>query len=1299
MRYIIAFILPTVLCAKLYSQSGRYFDNSPYYLNHRPQNPESSSLGSFGSIPINYYTGLPEVKFKLMVLKGRSYQLPVSLNYDATGIRTDEMSGPVGLKWQLNAGGFVQRQIQGGFPDEHSLGYWRFAAETDYFRNINAKDWAQWSEKNERDSQPDEFTIQIPGRSITFVFDKYKNPVPIPRQNVQVRTTMVSGRIHKFELVTEDGTKYIFGGTTNAIQERKIENFTYSFKIDYKYALSEGGVERPMWDGAETKYSKETTSKIKTIDFYNFKWFLTAIITPDRETISFTYSKGTNLVYTTRPAMVRVGPELAPQRLYDYKYVDTRYCCTLCATMCDYEFPDPFNDIPAIRRFRKSNPGSPPCILPSSDCAVEYGFLNYLRPDRHFATPGSTNVNHTLITESNIRLVGISSETGSLSLISSPRTDLLNAQKYHRLDLYQAGALVKSIQLNYKEVNANENNDSFWMSEAHMISNRSNFSGGPTIWAPYIKNNFSSSPTTDAILTKYVYEGMRDYNYKRLFLESVEDVTDPTGRIPLYEFIYKGRELLKRRTSTNHDVHGFQGDFIPYGYYQLEGGFSAATANMFRIHFPNSACPDCGVLNEIRYPTGAQTIFTYKPSGIVNAGFKLIRIQDFDENKNVAFEREIEYISGAANSSPVTRSFDDFNIWETEDWAKYYISSSYNQNDESVYTHGSLEGNKEVRVYHGTKENNIGYEQYIYQSPVDAEYRDIPTVITSIPPENNYDDSPLKGIFPFPPSQNRDYLRGLLLSHKVFAKGSPTPVKDITYKYATNPNGYSPKVVKGLKGGSFQYATSSSSSFWKGYQTNAEMRYRYAVYNYTSDWVVLKETAELIRDQNDPAKVFTKRTTYEYDPVNLQQAQTRVSQTSVPDDVVTATKYVTHPDYALSRNNTSDPQSIAITQLLENGQFDVPIETQSWVQRPGYAKIISAVVHKYVRIPNSVIVKPGETWALKKGLPSSYVSSHSDQTGAFKLDETNMRRVHTFEEYLSNGNIVRQTTLDGIVSTYGWDQKGVRVISQTINPGPSEQTTSFTYPPGDHGPESVTDPNGIKKSFGYDMRGRLMIERNHDGNIIKRYRYHYASEDEFFEARISAITGQRMAGSTLNFQTPANSKEHGRTTYQWDFGNGDVKKGTTNNVNYAYALPGTYTVTLTISNPEYGSSSASLKLLIHTEIGLSICVKGPYTIDLCGLLQPAAGDCTTGPIDSNSDSILRAMGTGGCSALTFTWQMENGIDNWITFATGQEVGPPAGFVNRIAGNYPVRCIVSDNCGNSMPSEIILMSIFKSSNCY
>ena len=85
--------------------------------------------------------------------------------------------------------------------------------------------------------------INVNGRNIRFVFDQNKTAHTIPRQKVKIAYTLSSSsdpnmvRINRFEVTLENGIKYVFGGTTESVEERKIEKFV--IKTSFKYTEAE----------------------------------------------------------------------------------------------------------------------------------------------------------------------------------------------------------------------------------------------------------------------------------------------------------------------------------------------------------------------------------------------------------------------------------------------------------------------------------------------------------------------------------------------------------------------------------------------------------------------------------------------------------------------------------------------------------------------------------------------------------------------------------------------------------------------------------------------------------------------------------------------------------------------------------------------------------------------------------------------------------------------------------------------------------------------------------------------------
>jgi len=83
-----------------------------------PPSPEAAAFAKYGNTPTNLYTGSPNISIPVASLKGRGIDIPISLSYDASGIKVEQIATWVGLGWNLNVGGMVTRQVN-GLPDDY----------------------------------------------------------------------------------------------------------------------------------------------------------------------------------------------------------------------------------------------------------------------------------------------------------------------------------------------------------------------------------------------------------------------------------------------------------------------------------------------------------------------------------------------------------------------------------------------------------------------------------------------------------------------------------------------------------------------------------------------------------------------------------------------------------------------------------------------------------------------------------------------------------------------------------------------------------------------------------------------------------------------------------------------------------------------------------------------------------------------------------------------------------------------------------------------------------------------------
>jgi hypothetical protein len=79
-------------------------------------------LGSY-MVPVNYYRGLPEINVPLHSIKLNGMEVPVSLNYDASGIRVLAAPTWVGLSWSLRIGGAIISVVNGVRDEYPAHGY------------------------------------------------------------------------------------------------------------------------------------------------------------------------------------------------------------------------------------------------------------------------------------------------------------------------------------------------------------------------------------------------------------------------------------------------------------------------------------------------------------------------------------------------------------------------------------------------------------------------------------------------------------------------------------------------------------------------------------------------------------------------------------------------------------------------------------------------------------------------------------------------------------------------------------------------------------------------------------------------------------------------------------------------------------------------------------------------------------------------------------------------------------------------------------------------------------------------
>ena len=119
--------------------------------------PEAASLGRYGAFQVSEYSGAANISIPLYTVKSGDVSFPITLYYDATGIKVEQDATFVGLGWNLSYGGMISHVVCG--KDD-------FREETD-FPTFEQNYWSRKIQQGRSDWNDLPFAydklIEIPG--------------------------------------------------------------------------------------------------------------------------------------------------------------------------------------------------------------------------------------------------------------------------------------------------------------------------------------------------------------------------------------------------------------------------------------------------------------------------------------------------------------------------------------------------------------------------------------------------------------------------------------------------------------------------------------------------------------------------------------------------------------------------------------------------------------------------------------------------------------------------------------------------------------------------------------------------------------------------------------------------------------------------------------------------------------------------------------------------------------------------------------------------------------------------------
>lgn len=226
-----------------------------YYV---PPSPHAAGLLRHANIPINLNTGIANITVPLFDLPAGGIDIPINLSYHASGHKVQDIPGPAGLGFTLNAGGAITRIVR-GLPDE--VGY----CGPQQHGNLDLDDYYGFGgiQSGFYDGEPDIFYFNFLGRAGKFIMNGDGEPILIPKQDIKIAPAIGVKGEGKWVITDESGFQFIFGQ-----YERERET--------------------------TTTYSKKPGQSELTPDkTYVSTWYISKVLSPNsKELASFGYQAG-----------------------------------------------------------------------------------------------------------------------------------------------------------------------------------------------------------------------------------------------------------------------------------------------------------------------------------------------------------------------------------------------------------------------------------------------------------------------------------------------------------------------------------------------------------------------------------------------------------------------------------------------------------------------------------------------------------------------------------------------------------------------------------------------------------------------------------------------------------------------------------------------------------------------------------------------------------------------------------------------------------------------------------------------
>lgn len=1055
--------------------------------------PDVMAFQKYHITDVNLYTGKTDANIPIFEITSGNINVPISLNYDSSGIKTDDHASSVGLGWVLNAGGNIIRIIN-DIPDNE------VTVSTDYETN-----WDTGTNIYPNISRQG-FNRKKNGRIPLFVtYSRYSNfpgdsPVFLFREDInENETDAVNGHYWSY-------STYLYSDPT----------ISGSPDIPDTFIVNAPGLSSKFitTNSSQSDIYPNNNSGFTTTFFDNSGIKMSSLIVDKRDNPGFGFYNYVNLGETNLSSLNsnpnhQVSAAKQIKDFYEFNITSTNGV--------KYKFNEEEVNETFYRPFGTIPVPTGGCI--GTDIIYSY-HANYYNKRIHtwnlskieddktnkavdffYETYSNTNIENNLLIDTKVDLT-ISTPQNENQLNKCILTPYLPTDPYNFLKMNSMTKNPKRKRLT--NISYDEGTVTFLYG-----LNRQDYLGENALTEIIVKNK--QNAIIKHFQLNYSYfnskENCSDPDCKRLKLESVQILgTDNTSNSYTLDYDYTNK--LPKRGSLEHDFLGYYNNngaannssnvlltptlyFYKNNYTNSTLPFQLVNNNSFQTIPGNfSLVPNnyslTGLLKKITYPTGGSNEFEYENNqfqylgeNYISGGAR-IKSQKLTDNNNIAKKIDYSYLdqngksSGYINNVPKFANIIDF-------YVDTMMAKSFSVYDTAKggieLTSGSFVGYSKITE---TEVSN-GYTKYEFSSP--AEYPNTPEIRADITGQPNPNCTSCGCIFlknsayPMLTYIDNENRRGKLITKSIY--NSNNQILD------QEKNEYSYRILNTIP------ISTAVAAFYKAYYTGCDINVSNE-YGFSINSSILVSQNLLIKKTNTKylnSNIVNAITDFQYDnnfpfitneyynnglsTVEVRKTypyfSSEFSQQPILNNLITKNRIDEVVTEKVYRDNTLiDTKQVNYKDFGNGLILPKSVSTSTGMQALEEQSVVD------LRDNKGNILQYHD----KSGVNTSIIYGYNQSQPIAKIENTSYDIVSAYVSNLQS------------ISNTGTESSMITALNNLRNALPNTMITTYTYLPL-VGIRTITDPKGNTTFYTYDSFGRLEFVKDSQGNLVSQNQYHY----------------------------------------------------------------------------------------------------------------------------------------------------------------------------------------------------------------